>query len=72
MFLILRAFLPNERSWIFCWILNAVLPTMIPKNILQRVNVIISDGDSQECSWIDCCIKTIQLMLLGLDAIDIL
>ena len=53
MFQILGLWLPNERSKVFRWIFNVVLTAMIPKNILQKVKVIISDEDQQECSEID-------------------
>ena len=57
MFPVLRAFLPNERSWIFRWVFNVALPTLFSKSVLEKVNIIVSDGDSQEYSQIDICIN---------------
>ena len=53
MFIILRAFLPHEQSWGFRWVFSIVLPTMISQHTLQRVQLFISDGDSQEFGQID-------------------
>ena len=50
-FLILKAFLPFERSWVFWWILFVILLTFFfQKNF---VKVVISDRDFQEYSQID-------------------
>ena len=57
MFTILRAFLPNQRSWVFGWIFNHVLPTMYSRDTLNNVKVILSDGDSQEYHQIDIAIN---------------
>ena len=57
MFTILRAFLPNQRSWIFRWIFSVVFPTMFSKDLLKRVKIIISDGDSHEYQQIDIAIN---------------
>ena len=58
MFTFLRAFLPNQRTWSFRWIFLHVLPTMFSKNIIDKIRVIISDGDSQEYQQIDVAINT--------------
>ena len=53
MFTILRAYLPNEQSWIFRWLFMTIFPQMFPRNILQKVKFICSDGDPQEFTQID-------------------
>ena len=53
MFIILRAFLPNERAWVFRWIFTIVLPTLFPRNLLSQVKAIITDGCPQEFMQID-------------------
>ena len=58
MFTFLRAFLPNQRTWSFRWIFLHVLPTMFSKETIDRIRVIISDGDSQEYQQIDVAINT--------------
>ena len=57
MFPVLRAFLPNERAWVFRWVFNVALPSLFSKSVLEKVNIIVSDGDSQEYSQIDICIN---------------
>ena len=42
MFIILHAFLPNERAWVFLWIFLLVMPTLFPSYVLSQVKVIIS------------------------------
>ena len=53
MFIILRAFLPNERAWVFRWIFTIVLPTLFPRYLLSQVKAIITDGCPQEFMQID-------------------
>ena len=53
MFIILRAFLPNERAWVFRWIFSIVMPTLFPGYILSKVKSIITDGCPQEFMQID-------------------
>ena len=47
LFIVMRAFLPNHKAWAFQWLFSVVFP-IFPKSLLRRVNIIISDGDSQE------------------------
>lgn len=56
MFSIIRAFLPNERAWVFRWLFQTVMPTLLGKDCISRVKVIITDGDSQETSQLDIAI----------------
>jgi hypothetical protein len=53
---VLRIFMPNERSWAFRWLFQVVLPTLLGSEPLQKVKVIITDGDSQETSQLDLAI----------------
>ena len=57
MFTLLRAFLPNQRTWGFRWIFCHVLPLMFTNETLDKINVIISDGDSKEYTQIDAAIN---------------
>lgn len=59
MFTFLRAFLPNQQGWVFRWIFSVVFPNMFHKQVLENVQVIISDGDPQEFTQIDACRKTV-------------
>ena len=49
MFTVLRAYLPNERAWVFRWLFQTVMPTLLGKDGgIRRVKVIVTDGDSHE------------------------
>ena len=45
--------MPNQQSWMFRWIFSVVFPRLIPKHILCDVQVVLTDGDSQEFTQID-------------------
>ncbi len=57
MFIVIRPFLPNERAWVFCWLFQTVMPTLLGKEYIGRVKVIVTDGDSQETSQLDIAIS---------------
>ena len=46
-FKILRAYLPNERTWIFRWMFNYILPKMFGNEIWKKAQAVITDGDYQ-------------------------
>ena len=52
-FTIARAYLPNEQSWVFCWILSHALPQLLGVEAMKKIVVIISDGDSTEIAQIN-------------------
>ena len=60
MFTFLRSFFPNERTWCFRWIFSHVLPTLFSSEILERVNLIITDGDYCEITQIDNCLSKVM------------
>ncbi len=53
MFIVLRAFLPNEQSWSYKWFFQTVLPALLGKDVLKRIKIIVTGGDSQEISQLD-------------------
>ena len=57
MFTILRAFLPNQKTWMFRWLFSLVLANSFTREVLSRVRVMITDGDSQETSQLDVAIS---------------
>ena len=59
MFIFLRVFMPNQQSWMFRWIFSVVFPRLIPRHILQKIRIVITDGDPQEFSQIDNAIQTV-------------
>ena len=56
LFSVIRAFLPNERAWVFRWIFQTVMPVLLGKDYIGRVNVIMTDGDAFETSQLDIAI----------------
>ena len=53
MFTILRAFLPNERAWMFRWLFSIVFPNSFEPKLIKRINYMITDGDPQEFQQLD-------------------
>ena len=49
--------MPNQQSWMFRWIFSVVMPSLISKKLLEKVCIIISDGDSQFFTQIDNAIR---------------
>ena len=60
MFIILRAFLPSEKSWADCWVFQTVLPYLLDGIALSMIRATMSNGNSQGitqlCSTIMCFI----------------
>lgn len=57
MCIVLRSYIPNEKKWTFCWLFSDVFPLLLPRLLLSRINIVISDGDSSECNKIDNMLK---------------
>ena len=57
MLIFLRAYLPHEKGWIFRWLFSIVLPKMYSNTVLQRIWLVISDGDTQEYNQLDNAIQ---------------
>ena len=55
--IVLRAFIPNERSWLFCWIFQCGIPTLMGTEACKKVKLIVTDGDSQEYTQLDAALK---------------
>ncbi len=51
--------MPNQQSWMFCWVFSVVFPKFIPKHILLSVKIIITDGDPQEYTQVDNAIENV-------------
>ena len=54
---VLRVFLLNEQSWVFRWLFQIVFPHFLGSDCIQRIQVIVTDGDSQETSQLDVAIE---------------
>jgi MULE transposase domain len=57
--IILRAFVPNERAWLFRWLFQVATPSLLGASSCDRVRLQITDGDSQETSQLDDALKTV-------------
>ena len=55
--IVLRAFCPNERAWMFEWFFNEAIPSILGASACKRVQTIITDGDSQETKGLDNAIR---------------
>jgi MULE transposase domain len=55
-FVAVRAFLPNERCWTFHWLFQKVFIQLLG-TAMQRCNMIITDGDSQEIRTLDSSLE---------------
>jgi hypothetical protein len=47
-FLILWYFMPSEQSWAYKWLFQTVLPSLLGKEVLNKISIIVTNGDSQE------------------------
>ena len=59
MFIFLRVFMPNQQSWMFRWVFSVVFPRLLPKHILSKIRIVITDGDPQEYSQVDNAIESV-------------
>lgn len=57
--IILRAFVPNERAWLFRWLFQVATPSLLGFASCGLVRLVITDGDSQETSQLDDALKTV-------------
>jgi MULE transposase domain len=57
--IILRAFVPNERAWLFRWLFQVATPSLLATSSCELVRLQITDGDSQEMSQLDQALKTV-------------
>ena len=57
MFTVFRAFLPNEQAWSFKWLFQVVCPALLGQETLDDVNIVLTDGDSQQILMLENAIK---------------
>ena len=58
---VLRLWIPNQKSWIFKYVLLVVIPKIFGQSICFRVKAFITDGDPQFISMIDLAIKKLYV-----------
>jgi hypothetical protein len=56
---VIRAYVPNERAWLFQWLFNKALPSVVGQETCKSVCLVITDGDSTETSQLDYAIETV-------------
>ena len=57
--IIFRAFVPNERAWLFRWLFQVATPSFLGANSCDLVWLQITDGDSQKTSQLDDALKAV-------------
>jgi hypothetical protein len=55
-FIALRAFLPSECEWVFRYVFEVAIPTLINEATVERINQINTDGDMQIYNPLTNCI----------------
>ena len=45
--------MPSEQNWAYKWLFQTVLPALIGVEVLNKVNIVVIDGDSQEINQFD-------------------
>jgi hypothetical protein len=45
----IRCWAPNNRAWLFWWLFQTAISSVIGREACGRVGLVITDGDSQEC-----------------------
>ena len=56
---VIRCWAPNNRSWLYRWLFQAAIPTLVTKKSCSEMQLIICDGDPQECSQLDSAIQSV-------------
>ena len=55
---VVRCFVPNERSWFFHWLFQETLPLFLGPDSLKLMKQVMTDIDSQEMEQVDFAITT--------------
>jgi len=57
--IVIKCWAPNNRAWFFKWLFESAVVTLVGKEICSQVRLMLSDGDSQECSQLDSAIAVV-------------
>jgi hypothetical protein len=55
---ILRAFIPNEQRWLFRWLFQTAVPSLLGRQVCDKVKLIVTDGDAQEIDQLNKALRT--------------
>ena len=58
---ILRLWVPNQKAWMFKYVLLVVIPQLLGKEFCLRVRVIVTDGDSVLINMVELAIATVYV-----------
>jgi hypothetical protein len=47
-FTYLCSFMPSECHWVFDWLYTRAMPQLLGRKVLQRTNILMTDGDKNE------------------------
>jgi len=57
--LVLKCWVPNNCAWLFKWLLTVAVPALVGRTTCEAVRLVLTDGDSQECSQLDSALVDI-------------
>jgi hypothetical protein len=55
---ILHAFIPNEQWWLFRWLFQTAVPSLLGRQICDKVKLIVTDSDAQEIDQLNKALRT--------------
>ncbi|KAG7372657.1 MULE transposase domain containing protein [Nitzschia inconspicua] len=56
---VIWAWAPNERAWMFRWLFQTAVPAIIGKATCERIRLVLTDGDSQKLTQLDAAISSV-------------
>ena len=58
-FVVLQCFMPSKKQWIFLWCFTSAMVKLFGPELLHRVQVVITDGDTQEINAFEDAIASL-------------
>jgi hypothetical protein len=55
---VIRCWAPHHRAWMYRWFYQTAVPTLVGKDTCQRVRLVLTDGDSNECTQLADAIRS--------------
>jgi hypothetical protein len=56
---VIRCWSPNNRAWLFRWLFQTSVPSLVGMAACRRTRLVICDGDPQECSQLDDALQVV-------------
>lgn len=57
--IVIRCWAPNNRAWLFRWLFQTAVPALVGSTACKEVQLVITDGDSQECVQLEAAIELV-------------